>query len=386
MTKKIIALFTTTRAEFGAFMPLIETIKKSDKLDYLLFVGGAHLLDEYGKTINEIKAQGYKISSEFDYLEGSSSSFDLVNSMGKETRELARIFKDFAFDLTCVAGDRYELVPIALASTLFKRPILHLYGGEITEGVIDEQIRHMLTKVSHLHFTSCDLHTENVKKMGEESWRVFTAGELVVDKMASVEKIPAEKLFGEFKLDPKKATLLLTYHPVTIDKKVSGELQVKNIFEALKYFDVQVIVTAPNVEVGSGEILTLIKSYVEKNSNYRFCESLGFLRYYNFLSHASCVLGNSSSGILEAPFFKIPTVNVGSRQKGRIRHESIIDVAYLVEDIKEGLEKALDPKFVSGLAQMKFKLGDGHAAEKMVGILEKLEINDSILHKKLIFE
>lgn len=386
MTKKIIALFTTTRAEFGAFVPLIEAIKKSDKLDYLLFVGGAHLLEEYGKTINEIKAQGYKISSEFDFLKGNSSSFDLVNSMGKETHELASIFKDYFFDLTCLAGDRYELIPIALAATLYKKPILHLYGGEITEGVIDEQIRHMLTKASHLHFTSCDLHSENVKKMGEESWRVFTAGELVIDKMAQVEKIPVEKLFGDFNLDPNKPTLLLTYHPVTIDKQVSGEVQIRNIFEALSSFDVQVMVTAPNVEVGSDIILAIIKKYVEENKNYRFCESLGVLRYYNFLSHTKCVLGNSSSGILEAPFFKIPTVNVGHRQQGRIRHESVIDVDYSVEEVTKGIKLALDPDFLKSLSNMKFKLGDGKAAEKMVKILESLEINDSILHKKLIFK
>lgn len=386
MTKKIIALFTTTRAEFGAFKPLIEAIEKSTKLDYLLFVGGAHLLDEYGKTINEIKAQGYKISSEFDFLEGASSSFDLVNSMGRETRELARIFRDFSFDLTCLAGDRYELIPIALTSTLFKKPILHLYGGEITEGVIDEQIRHMLTKVSHLHFTSCNLHSENVKKMGEESWRVYTVGELVVDNMAQINKIPKEKLYSDFSLDINKGVVLLTYHPVAADSEISGTEQLKKLFEALAFFDVQVMVTAPNVEVGSGEILSLLKKYIDKNKNYHFCESLGFLRYYSFLSIADCVIGNSSSGLLEAPFYRVPALNIGSRQQGRIRHKSVIDVDCEIEDIKRGLSLALDPVFKSNLDQMVFELGDGNAAQKMVQILEKIEINEKFFRKKLVFK
>lgn len=386
MKTKIIAIFTTTRAEFGAFKPLLDEITKSSYLDYLLFVGGAHLREECGYTINDIKAQGYKISALFDYLDGVNSPYGLVRSMGRESTALAQLFNEFTFDIVCVAGDRYELIPVALTSILYRKPILHLYGGEVTEGVIDEQIRHMLTKSAHLHFTSCDHHSENVMKMGEEPWRVFTTGELVVDVMAQIEKKSKTELFAEFNLDVNKDTVLVSYHPVANNSELSSAQQMDNIFQALKHFDLQVMITAPNVEVGSDEIMVVIKQHLAANSNYRFCESLGLLRYYSFLSYAKCTLGNSSSGILEAPFFKIPTVNVGARQQGRIRHSSIIDVDNSIHEIQAGIVRALDPLFQQGIQAMIFKLGDGSAAKKMVNILQAIEINSALLDKKLVLK
>lgn len=386
MKTKTIAIFTTTRAEFGAFKPLLDEISKSEGLKYLLFVGGAHLREECGNTINDIKSQGYKITALFDYLDGVNSQHGLATAMGRESIALAQLFNEFTFDIVCVAGDRYELIPVALTSILFRKPILHLYGGEITEGVIDEQIRHMLTKSAHLHFTSCDHHSENVIKMGEESWRVFTTGELVVDVMAQAEKKSKVELFAEFDLDINKDTILLSYHPVANNTEISSAQQMDNIFQALKNFDLQVMITAPNVEVGSDEILAVIKQHLASSKHYRFCESLGFLRYYSFLSYAKCALGNSSSGILEAPFFKIPTVNVGARQQGRIRHSSIVDVNNSVDEIKAGLVAALDPSFQQSIQSMIFKLGDGFAAKRMVNILQSIEINSELLDKKLMFK
>jgi len=380
-----LGIFTSTRAEYGMLSALLNKIGSDKEINYKLFVGGTHLAREYGLTINEIKKNNHKISDIFDYLLNNDDPYNLVRSMGIENFELSTIFNNYNFDYTCILGDRYELIPIVLSSILYKKPIIHLHGGEATEGLIDEQIRHMITKAAHLHFVSCDEYKNNIRKMGESESRIFNVGALSVDNIINNETIDKNQLFNELQLDQSKKTILLTYHPVTLEYKLEPLIQIKNIFKALNKFNFQTVITAPNIEIERNVIIYYIEKIVNSNKNYRFIESLGMNKYFNLIPHCEFVIGNSSSGINEVPFFKIPTINIGDRQKGRIRHESVIDVGYTINSIVEGIKKALDPNFRSRIKEMKYKFGDGHASEKILKTLRNIEINENFMRKKLDF-
>ena len=382
---RTVAIFTTSRAEFGIFTPLIRAIEKKNDVAYKLFVGGTHLASEYGWTIQEVQDQDFKIADTFDYLLNSDTSAALAKSSSIATYELANLFQKHDFDFVCLAGDRFELLAIVTTAILFKKPLIHLHGGEKTEGVIDEQIRHMVTKAAHLHFVACDDYALNVMSMGEPAWRVHNTGALAIDNIASTGKVAKCELFERLNLDEGRQTILLTYHPVTLEFEISATQQMKNVFAALEKYDLQVLVTSPNVEIQREKIVTFLKEEISKNDNYHYVDSLGINRFHSIISYCQFVIGNSSSGILEVPFFRVPTVNIGDRQKGRIRHESVIDTDYSVDSIRKGIEKALSGHFQKTLIGMPFKFGDGSAGEKMVEIIRKVEIDQDFLRKSLEF-
>jgi UDP-hydrolysing UDP-N-acetyl-D-glucosamine 2-epimerase len=382
---KTIAVFTTSRAEFGLYLPLLKEIKSRSNLDYDLYAGGTHLLDEYGNTLEEIKQSGVEITGTFDFLVDEDSPSGKLLSSVRELEQLDSILKKNNFDFVCVLGDRFELIPVVYSCLLYNKPLIHIHGGEVTEGATDEQFRHMITRASHLHFAACGKYANNIRKMGEENWRVFNTGALGVDAIKNQEIISQPELFDLLSLDPDLPTTVLTYHPVTLEQSLSPTQQMANLFEALAEFDLQVVITAPNVDVGREEIMDKIKKEVKNQKNYYFVESLGFEKYHSLVAGSEFVIGNSSSGLLEVPYFHTPTVNVGDRQKGRIRHKSVIDTGYKTAEIKRGIENALKPDFQEKIKNMELKFGDGHAAEKMVDIIGEIEINPKLLQKKLDF-
>jgi UDP-hydrolysing UDP-N-acetyl-D-glucosamine 2-epimerase len=383
MNKKTLGIFSTSRAEFGLFMSLLNCLKKDTGLSYKLFVGGAHLSNKFGLTARE--AENFKITETFDFLPENDNPESLARAIGDEGVLISKIFSKHSFDYTVVIGDRFELLPIINTSIIFRKPLIHIHGGEVSEGAIDEQIRHMITKAAHLHFVSCQEHYNNVINMGEEDWRIFNTGALGIDNVVNNEKISKDKLFDELNLNKNKKTVLLTYHPVTLEYKLKSLEQLRNLFDAVEKFDFQVVITAPNVEVERDKINTFIKKKVSENSNFRYIKSLGVIKYQSLIPHCEFVIGNSSSGIIEMPFFKVPTVNVGDRQKGRLRHKSVIDTGYSVDSIKNGIEKALSDNFRKQLKNMEYKFGDGNAAQKMVQIIKSIEIDERLMRKKLNF-
>lgn len=380
-----VAIFTTTRAEFGILSPLIRQAMKDVDIESLLFVGGTHLAAEHGNTIREIIDQGFKINGTFDYLLNEDTSFSLGKSVGIAAVELAHIFENYEFDFVCVLGDRFELLSILSNAILFKKPIIHLNGGEATEGLIDEQIRHMISKAAHLHFAACEEYAENIRKMGEQEWRVYNTGALGIDNIVKGEKLPQSTLFKELGLDENKPLAIMTYHPVTLEFKISPQKQIQDVFLALEDFDLQIVITSPNVEVDRDKIVHLIRERASQNPCYVCVDSLGVKKYHSLIPHSEFVIGNSSSGIVEVPYFKVPTVNIGDRQKGRIRHESVIDTDYSVSSIKKGIHKALSRDFGDSLKEMPFKFGDGHAAERMVEIIKNIEVDQNFMRKRLEF-
>ncbi len=360
-------------------------MSENNKFKVFLFVGGSHLSNKYGYTKNEILDKGFKIDAEFNYLENNEDSYSLSKSIGKATIILSDIFKNFDFDFVCILGDRYELLSIAINAILFKKPIIHISGGERTEGLIDDQIRHMITKCAHLHFVACQEYADVVQKLGEPNWRVYVTGNLNVDNFKAVQKIKKNKLFRNLGLDPTKKTILLTYHPVTLEYKVDTGIQIKNLFSALKKFEYQVVITSPNVENDRDSLIEFINSKVSENNDYYYFDSLGMFNYINMLYYCEFMIGNSSSGIGEAPYFKIPTINIGDRQKGRIRHKSIIDTDYNIDSIVNGIKKAQNDEFKKSIKMMKYKFGNGSTAEKMVRIIQDVTIDEKFMRKQLAY-
>ncbi len=382
---KKIAIFTTTRADFGLFAPLIVEIKKSNELSSLLFAGGTHFSAEYGQTINEIENNGYEIDDSFDYLINKYDSYSHAKGLSIATKKVADIFAKHDFDFVCLLGDRYELLSIVSNAIIFKKAIIHLYGGEISQGAIDEQIRHMITKAAHLHLTSSNEYAENICKMGEAKWRVYNVGALGIDNIVKSKKIAKKILFADLGLNEGKPVAIMTYHPVTLEFKISPQKQIQNVFSALEGFDINVLITSPNCDLDRDKIKSIIKKKVNKNQNYIYIDSLGAQKYLNLIPHCEFVIGNSSSGIIEVPFFRIPTINIGDRQRGRIRHESIIDTAYSINSIKDGIQRALSKDFKAKIKKMPYKFGDGYAAEKAVSIIQSVNADQTFLRKTLKF-
>lgn len=380
---KNIAFFTTTRADFGIFIPLLREIEKDTALSYSLFVGGTHLAQEHGYTIHEIQENGFNISATFDYLLNEDSPFSLVHSAGIATTELAHIFKNHSFDFVCVLGDRYELLSVVTAAILFNKPIIHIHGGEQTQGVIDEQIRHMITRAAHIHFVSCEPYRQNILLLGETKERIFNTGALSVDNIRQTAPAQRETLFNELGLDYEKKTILLTYHPVTLEWEIPIQEQIKNIFTALAPFDFQLVITAPNAEINRQVITSTITQEIQHSQSYHYFDSLGAKLYHQLIPHCQFVIGNSSSGLIEVPYFKIPTINIGDRQKGRIRHDSVIDCHYSIQDITRAIETAINPSFLKKITNMNYYFGNGQAAQHMVKIIKSIKINRDLLRKQL---
>lgn len=383
---RTIAFFTSCRGDIGILSPLIKKIYKTKGINALLFVGGTHLSKKYGFTIKEIQKEGLKITKKYNYVVESDKSHSLSVSTNKSGILAAKFFRDYNFDYVCILGDRYERIPIILNSIIFKKPIIHLHGGEITQGLIDEQVRHLISKASHLHFVICNQYKKNLLSLGEDSKRIFNSGSLAIDNIKNTKKINWKKFLEKNQLDPNKPFAILTYHPVTLEFNLTLETQLENVFSSLKEFDIQVLITAPGIEVGSNVLISKIKNKMKKylRSKSAYVESLGHVALYSLIPNSSFIIGNSSFGIIEVPYFRIPTINIGDRQKGRLLHKSIISADYSKQSISKSIRKALDTNFKNDIKKMKYLFSSGNAAEKIVRIIKKVRIDQNFLQKKFI--
>ena len=377
---KRVAIFSSTRGDMSILSPLLFRMKKEKGIRPLFFVGGTHLKERYGMTINELNK--IKINDRFDYLSNGEKQISFVKSLANAHLTIGRIFEKYKFDYVCILGDRFEKLAIANNAILYNKPIIHLHGGEKTEGVIDDQIRHMITKASHLHFVICRQYKNNIIKMGENKNRVFNFGSLAIENIKNLKKIDKKKLFKSLKINPFKPLAILTYHPVTLEKKKSTLEQIKNIFLALKKYNIQVMVTAPGHEKGRNIIDNFIKKNLKKNRKLIYTKSLGSEKLFNLIPYARFVIGNSSSSIIEVPYFKIPTINIGDRQKGRFFHKSVINCDYTINQISKSIDLALSKKFLKKIKKMKYKFGNGNTSTKIIKIIKKIDINENLIRKK----
>ncbi|MEL4429220.1 UDP-N-acetylglucosamine 2-epimerase [Shewanella mangrovisoli] len=376
MTRKI-CVVTATRAEYGLLKPLLHEIEKDQDLTLQLVATGTHLSPEFGYTLKEIETDRYPIAKKVEILLSSDSSIGVSKSMGLAQISFSEVYDDLQPDIVVVLGDRYELLPIVLAANVANIPVAHISGGELTEGVLDEMFRHAITKLSHLHFTAIESYRNRVVQMGESPERVFTVGEIGLDNLRTMQFMSKEEL--EINLGRKlfSKNLLVTYHPDTTDNLDSIVASFKTILEALDELkDTLLIFTKANSDRGGRKINDMIDKYVSINEDRSISfTSLGQKRYLSLLNYIDAIIGNSSSGIVETPSFKLPSINIGSRQQGRIRAKSTIDVDCELDSIRQSIKKIYSSEFINEIKGVINPYDKGASGKKVKDILKEYDLN-----------
>ena len=372
---KKICVITSSRADYGLLKHLLKEIKVSPLLDLQLIVCGSHLSSFHGMTINEIIDDGFKIDEKVDITQKNDTQLDISISISSGIKSFSRIYASLNPDAVLILGDRYEILAAAISATIANIPVVHLHGGEITEGAIDDMFRHSITKMSHLHFVAAVPYKKRVIQLGENPKNVFCVGGLGVDALNKVPILSKENLSKQLNIKLKKRSFLVTYHPLTANPS-AGFLELLELLQALeKYEDCSIIFTMPNADADGLQLAKTLKTFADAHINTYYFSSLGQEKYFSCLSNFDAVIGNSSSGLLEAPSFKIPTINIGDRQKGRLKAESIIDCEAKKENIQEAIQKALSPKFIKKIQKTNNPYGRGGASKKIVRILENSDFS-----------
>lgn len=339
---KKICVITGSRAEYGLLSGVMRAINEEKDLQLQVIATNMHLSPEFGLTYREIEKDGFPIDCKVEMLLSSDTANGTTKSVGLGTIGFADAFENLQPDIIVVLGDRYELLSAVTAATLYKIPIAHIHGGEITEGAFDNGIRHAITKLSHLHFASTDEYRKRIIQMGEQPQYVYNVGALGIENIKKVQPLSKSELEKSLGFEMSDKCLLVTYHPVTLENHTAAE-QIDNIINALDSFkDYKIIFTYPNSDIDGRIIIERINSYVSAHKDRAVAfPSLGLKRYLTALRYVKAVIGNSSSGIIEVPSFGIPTLNIGDRQRGRIAAESVIDCGTSESDIKHSLDYAL---------------------------------------------
>lgn len=377
-----ICVVTGTRAEYGLLMPLLEKLKNAKDLELQLLVTGMHLSPEFGLTYKLIEADGYKINEKVDILLSSDTPVGISKSMGLGMIGFSESFERLQPDLVILLGDRFETFAAAATASAARIPIAHLHGGETTEGAFDEAFRHAITKMSWLHFTSAELYRKRVIQLGEEPARVFNVGAIGIENIVKMPLMTKAELEENLGIQFNKKLLLVTFHPVTLENNTSAT-QFKELLESLdKIEDVTIIFTKANSDTDGRIINQLIDEFTTLHSKKTLSfTSMGQLRYLSTMKIATAVIGNSSSGIIEAPSFKVPTVNIGDRQKGRIQADSVIDCEPKKEEIDKAIKIALSDDFRNKLNKMDNPYGDGEVSDKVIKIIRDFFSRDISLKK-----
>ena len=341
-----ICVVTGTRAEYGLLRPLIKKIDEDLELELQLIVTGMHLSPEFGLTYDEIIKDGFKITEKIEILLSSDTPIGISKSMGLAMISFSEVFERLNPDMIIILGDRYEMLAVASVAMNFRIPISHLHGGETTEGAVDEAIRHSITKMSYLHFTSEEEYRNRVIQLGEDPSRVFNVGNIGEDSIRSLKLKSKEELEKELKIKFEKNVALFTFHPTTLEEN-SSKVQFENILNGLDNVeDLFIIFTKANADADGRIINKMIDEYILKNSEKAIAfTSLGQLRYLSVMKYCDVIVGNSSSGIIEAPMFGKPTVNIGDRQKGRIQKKTIINCKPQKGEVKKAIQNALSEQF-----------------------------------------
>ncbi len=376
MNKRKICIVTGTRAEYGLLYWLMKEIEADEALELQIIATGMHLSPEFGLTYKEIEKE-FTINKKIEILLSSDTPIGISKSMGLAQISFGEAYEELKPDIMVVLGDRYEVFSAACAAMIARIPIAHLHGGEATEGVIDEPIRHSVTKMSHLHFVATGEYRKRVIQLGENPERVFNVGGMGIENIKRLQllsKKDFEKSIG-FKLNKKN--ILVTFHSVTLEKSTAKK-QFEELLEALDELEeTHMIFTKANSDTDGRIINQMIDEYVASNSDKSIAfTSLGQLRYLSALQYMDAVVGNSSSGLAEAPTFKIGTINIGDRQKGRIKAKSVIDCKPTKEDIQKAFYKLYSDEFQKRLKKAENPYGDGVASRKIIEVLKKVELSD----------
>lgn len=394
MSKRTIAIFTGNRAEYGLQFPILRAVDQHPDLDYRLLVSGAHLDGNFGHTLDEIRNDGFRIDAEVKIEMDARSLFATAQAIGSGILEISKVLADLKPDIMVVYADRFEGFAAVIASTQMNIPTAHIEGGDLTEGgALDDSVRHAMTKLSHLHFTTNQQASNRILGMGEESWRVHTVGFPAIDLISERRYAKADEVFERLGLNPGQPIVLFTQHSVTteFDHAVAQLLPSLKAIEELAVTGVQVILTYPNNDAGGRQIIERLEAFRERKvANTQVHRSLGRHLYHGVLALArnpelrvACV-GNSSSGLKETPAFGCPTVNIGSRQEGRLRGENVLDADYSSADIVSAIRRCLfdeDFRRVCRHAENPYWLGD--AGPKIAHVLASVALDQNLIRKRM---
>lgn len=384
MRKRKIAVVTGSRADYGHLYWVIKSIHDDPSLELLLIVTGMHLSRRFGLTCKTIEKDGFPIARKVRTLLLSDAEESIAGSIGRGVIGFAKVYAQLKPDIILVLGDRFEIFAAASAAVPFRIPIAHIHGGELTEGAFDEQLRHAITKMSHLHFVSTGEHRKRIMHMGESPVRVFAFGAPGIDNIVRSDLLDGETLRGMLHIPGRRKIGIVTYHPVTLEHRTAAG-QITELLAALKGADDCFwVMTSSNADTGGRVINKAMEEFAKKNpAKGRFYVSLGRMKYLSLLKNASVMVGNSSSGLIEAPSFGLPVVNIGDRQKGRTRAANVIDIARCRRDlIAKALRRAFSPEFRLSALKLKNPYGSGNASEKIIRKLKSIQINENLLKKR----
>jgi len=376
---RTICFFSGSRSEYNLLKNLYLKFKLKKKFNTKLIISGSHLSFKFGKTVSFIKKDGITPNYQIKINENFNSNQDITNSIGKLLNKSEKILKKINPEIVFLLGDRYETFAIAIACLILKIPVAHIHGGEVTFGSFDDNIRHSITKLSHLHFVANKDFRKRVIQLGENPKNVYTVGGLGVDNILKTNLINKTQLINKFKF--KNKFFLITFHPSTLEKN-NSLFELKNLLKVLsKYRNYSLIFTYPSSDIGSQKFIQLIKNFKRKNKNVIISKSLGNQNYLSIMKYADLLIGNSSSGIAEAPTFKTSTINIGDRQKGRIFAKNIIHTNSMIKNLNKSIKKGLSIKFINSIKKTKNPYGKGGAIDKIFKIINKSKIDNRIVKK-----
>ena len=378
---KKIAVVTATRAEYGILTPLIRAIENDAELELDLIVTGTHLSEKHGYTKKFIEADGFHISHEIPILEDGNTPYDISITMANAIKGFAECFKKDRPDMMIILGDRTEMLGIASAAMNERIPIAHLHGGEVTEGAVDDCVRHALSKMSYLHFTSTEAYRKRVIQLGESPERVFFVGALSTENILKAPLMSEAEIKADVGIPNEMPYSVVTFHPVTLEADSAKEQTLalcKAMEQKNEFF---YLITMANSDAGGDLVNAIFADFANKHKNVKLVSSLGMIRYLSAVKYARFVLGNSSSGIIEAPVLGTPTVNIGDRQRGRLMAETIINCMPETESVTNAISIAEKTEHKATLMY-----GDGNTAEKIVSVIKEHLFNDKIDLKKKFYD
>jgi len=376
-----IGVVTVGRSDFGIYRPVLRAIDLEPQLQLSLIVSGAHLVPTFGDSVREISRCGFAVQDHVDMLLSADTPEAISKSMGVGILGFSQVYQRNRPDILLVLGDRFEMLAAVVAAVPFKIPIAHIHGGELTLGAIDDAFRHAITKCSHLHFASTREHAQRIIQLGEQPHRVFVSGAPSLDNLNDVSLLSKEVLEDRFEMPLPKPPIVVTFHPVTLQYE-QAELQIRELISALARFDNPIVITKPNADT-SGQIITRnLEAFARQRADVRIVDNLGTQGYFSLMSQSAVMVGNSSSGIIEAASFSLPVVNIGIRQEGRPRSANVIDVDNNCGQIAAALKVALSDDFKSGLHGLENIYGTGNAAECIVRELKHTHLGESLVLKR----
>lgn len=383
---KNVCVVTTTRADYGLLKNTMKAIDDNDNLRLITVVAGTHLMETYGRTINEIVDDGFDISHTIDVDFTSMSTKDISFIVGQLSIKFAELFADIKPDILIVLGDRFELIPICFCAVNENIPIAHISGGEVTAGAIDDCVRHCVTKMSYIHFPGCEEYRKRIIQLGENPERVYNFGDVGVENIYKEKLLTKQELEESIGIYLERPYYSVTFHPVTLEQ-TNIQKQMEQLLDAIHCFPMfDFIFTKSNADIGGLDINKMIDEFVKSHENCHAFFSLGIKRYLSLLKYSSGIIGNSSSGIVEAPCFSIPTINIGNRQKGRLQAESIINCEPTTEEIVSAIKLSYTDEFKKKLNNVENPYGKGDTSDNIVKTINHYLENEKIDLKKGFYD